>query len=84
MGGGTNVECGTVCANYDGREKHRTTVGRNCFLGCNVNLVAPLTLGDGVFVAAGTTVTDDAEENSFVIGRSRQQTKLKKEKDGGG
>lgn len=84
VGGGTNVGCGTVFANYDGREKHRTTVGRNCFLGCNVNLVAPLTLGDGVFVAAGTTVTDDAEENSFVIGRSRQQTKLKKEKDGGG
>ncbi len=84
VGGGTNVGCGTVFANYDGREKHRTTVGRNCFLGCNVNLVAPLTLGDGVFVAAGTTVTDDAEENSFVIGRSRQQTKRKKEKDGGG
>ena len=72
VGGGTNVGCGTVFANYDGREKHRTTVGRNCFLGCNVNLVAPLTLGDGVFVAAGTTVTDDADENSFVIGRSRQ------------
>ena len=83
VGGGTNVGCGTVFANYDGREKHRTTVGRNCFLGCNVNLVAPLTLGDGVFVAAGTTVTDDAGENSFVIGRSRQQTKRKKEKDGG-
>ena len=83
VGGGTNVGCGTVFANYDGREKHRTTVGRNCFLGCNVNLVAPLTLGDGVFVAAGTTVTDDAEENSFVIGRSRQQTKRKKEKGGG-
>ena len=83
VGGGTNVGCGTVFANYDGREKHRTTVGRNCFLGCNVNLVAPLTLGDGVFVAAGTTVTDDAAENSFVIGRSRQQTKRKKEKDGG-
>ena len=82
VGGGTNVGCGTVFANYDGCEKHRTTVGRNCFLGCNVNLVAPLTLGDGVFVAAGTTVTDDAEENSFVIGRSRQQTKRKKEKDG--
>lgn len=82
VGGGTNVGCGTVFANYDGREKHRTTVGRNCFLGCNVNLVAPLTLGDGVFVAAGTTVTDDAGENSFVIGRSRQQTKRKKEKDG--
>ena len=82
VGGGTNVGCVTVFANYDGREKHRTTVGRNCFLGCNVNLVAPLTLGDGVFVAAGTTVTDDAEENSFVIGRSRQQTKRKKEKDG--
>ena len=84
VGGGTNIGCGTVFANYDGREKHRTTVGRNCFLGCNVNLVAPLTLGDGVFVAAGTTVTDDADENSFVIGRSRQQTKRKKEKDGGG
>lgn len=75
VGGNTNVGCGVVFANFDGKEKHQTTVGKNCFLGCNANLVAPLKLGDNVFVAAGTTVTDDADDNAFVIGRSRMTVK---------
>lgn len=78
VGGGTNIGCGVVFANYDGKRKNTSTVGRDCFLGSNVNLVAPVTLGDRVFVAAGTTVTDNADDDSFVIGRSKQQTKKRR------
>lgn len=75
VGDGTNVGCGTVFCNYDGKRKHRTEVGKRCFLGANVNLIAPVSVGDGAFVAAGTTVTDDVEDEAFVIGRSRQLSK---------
>ena len=73
VGARTNVGCGTVFCNYDGNNKHRTTVGTDCFIGANSNLVAPLNIGDGTFVAAGTTVTRDTESGSFVIGRVRQE-----------
>lgn len=75
VGGGTNVGCGVIFANYDGKNKHRTRVGENCFLGSNVNLVAPLSLGEGVFAAAGTTITEDVDGGCFVIGRARQTVK---------
>ena len=75
VGCGVNVGCGVVFANYDGKTKHKTVVGDNCFLGCNSNLVAPLCIGDGSFVAAGTTVTKDVGAGSFVIGRTRQSVK---------
>ncbi|MBE5748451.1 MAG: hypothetical protein E7344_02345 [Clostridiales bacterium] len=75
VGCGVNVGCGVVFANFDGKTKHKTVVGDNCFLGCNSNLVAPLCIGDGCFVAAGTTVTKDVGADSFVIGRTRQSVK---------
>ena len=75
VGERTNVGCGTVFCNYDGREKHKTTVGAECFLGANTNLIAPLVVGDHAFIAAGTTVTRDVENGSFTIGRVRQDTK---------
>lgn len=75
IGERTNVGCGTVFCNYDGREKHKTTVGAECFLGANTNLIAPLVVGDHAFIAAGTTVTRDVENGSFTIGRVRQDTK---------
>lgn len=75
VGCGVNVGCGVVFANYDGKTKHKTIVGDNCFLGCNSNLVAPLCIGNGCFVAAGTTVTHDVGADSFVIGRARQTVK---------
>ena len=75
VGCDTNVGCGVVFANYDGKTKHKTYVGKNCFLGCNSNLVAPLVIDDGCFVAAGTTVTNDLGKNTFAIGRVRQVTK---------
>lgn len=75
VGCGVNVGCGVVFANFDGKTKHKTVVGDNCFLGCNSNLVAPLCIGDDCFVAAGTTVTKDVGAHSFVIGRARQTAK---------
>ena len=77
IGKNTNVGCGVVFANYNGKEKQKTVVESNCFLGSNVNLVAPVTVGEGAFVAAGTTVTDNVPNHSFVIGRSRQTVKQK-------
>ena len=61
--------------NYDGKKKHRTTVGKGVFIGANVNLVAPLKVGDNTYIAAGTTVTKDTTDNGFVIGRVRQENK---------
>jgi len=67
---GTNIGCGVIFVNYDGKTKHRTTVGKNCFIGCNANLVAPLNIGDDCFVACGTTVDKDVPCGAFSIGRS--------------
>ena len=74
VGERTNVGCGTVFCNYDGKTKHKTTVGCDCFIGANTNLVAPLVVGDKAFIAAGTTVTRDVDEKTFTIGRVRQDT----------
>ena len=59
--------------NYDGEKKSRTRVEKGCFIGSNANLVAPLTVGEGSYVAAGTTVTENVPARSFVIGRARQE-----------
>ncbi len=72
VGNATNVGCGTVFANFDGRRKHRTTVGSEVFIGCNTNLIAPLTVGDNAYIAAGSTVTREVPENSLCIARERQ------------
>ena len=78
VGERTNVGCGTVFCNYDGREKHRTTVGESVFIGANTNLVAPVKVGDGAYIAAATTVTKDVPSGAFVIGRVRAGEKPKK------
>ena len=72
VGERVNFGCGTVTVNYDGVNKFRTTIGNDCFIGCNTNLVAPVTLGDGAYTAAGTTVTKDVPSGALSIGRSRQ------------
>lgn len=74
VGTNTNVGCGSVFCNFDGKKKHRTTVGANVFIGANTNLVAPLIIGDNVFIAAGSTVTKNVPPDSFVIARSQQTT----------
>lgn len=64
----TNIGCGVVFCNYNGREKFKTIIGKNCFIGSNVNLVAPITINDFAFIAAGTTVTKDIEKGKFAVG----------------
>jgi len=75
VGDDCNFGCGTVTCNYDGFRKHRATIGSHVFLGCNTNLVSPVSVGDGAFIAAATTVTEDVPADAFVIGRSRQEVK---------
>ncbi|MCC5636732.1 bifunctional UDP-N-acetylglucosamine diphosphorylase/glucosamine-1-phosphate N-acetyltransferase GlmU [Nostoc sp. CHAB 5844] len=70
-----NIGAGTITANYDGVKKHRTKIGDRTKTGSNSVLVAPLTLGDDVYVAAGSTVTEDVPNDSLVIARSRQVVK---------
>jgi bifunctional UDP-N-acetylglucosamine pyrophosphorylase/glucosamine-1-phosphate N-acetyltransferase len=72
VGQRVNFGCGTVTTNYDGHRKYRCTIGDDVFLGCNTNLIAPVTLGDGAYTAAGTTVTDDVPSDALAIARSRQ------------
>lgn len=73
-----NVGCGVIFVNYDGKTKHRSTVEDNCFIGSNCNIIAPVTLRENSYIAAGTTVTDETPNDSFVIGRSRQIIKESK------
>ena len=75
IGSGTNIGCGTITCNYDGFKKSKTVIGKDCFVGSNVNFVAPVTIGDNVLVAAGSTVTEDAPTDSLVIARERQTNK---------
>ena len=75
IGSGTNIGCGTITCNYDGFKKSKTVIGKDCFVGSNVNFVAPVTIGDNVLVAAGSTVTEDAPTDSLVIARERQINK---------
>ncbi|MEO1429248.1 MAG: bifunctional UDP-N-acetylglucosamine diphosphorylase/glucosamine-1-phosphate N-acetyltransferase GlmU [Cyanobacteria bacterium J06632_19] len=70
-----NIGAGTITANYDGANKHKTTIGNNTGTGSNSVLVAPITLGNNVYVAAGSTVTDDVPDNSLVVARQRQTVK---------
>lgn len=72
IGERVNIGCGAVFANYDGKKKHKTIVGDGCFIGCNCNIVAPLSIKSGAFIAAGTTLTKDLQENDFCIGRARE------------
>lgn len=72
VGMDVNIGCGVVFVNYDGRQKHRTTIGDGAFIGCNVNLVAPVTVRRGAYVAAGSTITKDISEYSLGIERGKQ------------
>ena len=75
IGAKTNVGCGTITCNYDGFNKSKTIIGEHCFIGSNVNLVAPVTLGDNSFIAAGSTITNDVPADSLAIARERQTNK---------
>lgn len=70
-----NFGCGTVTVNYDGNKKYRTVIGDDVFIGCNTNLVAPVKVGNGAYIAAGSTITDDVPEKNLAIARERQINK---------
>ncbi|MBN3872623.1 bifunctional UDP-N-acetylglucosamine diphosphorylase/glucosamine-1-phosphate N-acetyltransferase GlmU [Nostoc sp. JL33] len=75
VGNQVNIGAGTITANYDGVKKHRTKIGDRTKTGANSVLVAPITLGDDVYIAAGSTVTEDVPDDCLVIARSRQVVK---------
>ncbi|WEG12732.1 bifunctional UDP-N-acetylglucosamine diphosphorylase/glucosamine-1-phosphate N-acetyltransferase GlmU [Pullulanibacillus sp. KACC 23026] len=75
VGRDVNLGCGSITVNYDGTNKHLTKIGDGSFIGCNVNLIAPVTIGDGAFVAAGSTITDDVDQEALAIARERQTNK---------
>ncbi|MFS8181666.1 bifunctional UDP-N-acetylglucosamine diphosphorylase/glucosamine-1-phosphate N-acetyltransferase GlmU [Pseudovibrio denitrificans] len=75
VGAKSNIGAGTITCNYDGYLKHHTDIGAGSFIGSDSVLVAPLTLGDGAFVAAGSVVTSDVPENALAIGRGQQVNK---------
>ena len=75
IGPGTNIGAGTITCNYDGASKHLTRIGASAFVGSDVTLVAPVTVGDGAFVAAGSTITQDVPADALALGRARQVVK---------
>lgn len=75
VGKNINFGCGTITVNYDGKNKFRTVIEDDAFIGCNTNLVAPVTVKKNAFIAAGSTITDDVDENALAIARSRQTVK---------
>ncbi|WP_264707763.1 NTP transferase domain-containing protein [Wolbachia endosymbiont (group B) of Agriphila straminella] len=75
VGQGSNIGAGTVICNYDGKKKHKTNIGSNCFIGANSSLIAPLNVHDDSLVAAGSVIVEDVPEKSLAISRERQITK---------
>lgn len=75
VGSDVNLGCGVVFVNYDGTNKYRSTVGNGAFIGCNSNLVSPVSVGEGAYVAAGSTVTEDIEDDTLYIARVKEGTK---------
>lgn len=75
VGDNTNIGAGTIFCNYDGFLKHRTVVGEGVFVGSNSTLVAPITIGDGALIAAGSVVTKDVPADALAMGRARQEVK---------
>ncbi|EGA88196.1 bifunctional N-acetylglucosamine-1-phosphate uridyltransferase / glucosamine-1-phosphate N-acetyltransferase [Planococcus donghaensis MPA1U2] len=75
VGTGVNIGCGTITVNYDGKNKFQTVIEDDTFIGCNSNLIAPVTVGKGSYVAAGSTISKNVPEDSLAIARSRQENK---------
>ncbi len=75
MGPDVNMGAGSIVVNFDGRRKHVTSIEEGAFVGCNSNLVAPLKIGRGAFIAAGSTITRDVPPDALVISRSKQEIK---------
>lgn len=81
VGSNVNIGCGVVFVNYDGKSKHKTIVRDRAFIGSNANLVAPVIISEGAFVACGSTITDNVDEDDLAIARARQVNKKGKGKN---
>ena len=75
VGKKVNFGCGTVTVNYDGKKKYRTKIGDNAFIGCNTNLISPVEVGDGAYIAAGSTIVEEVPGKTLAIARARQVIK---------
>lgn len=75
LGNNVNIGCGTITVNYDGKNKHMTTIEDDTFIGCNSNLIAPVTIKKNSYVAAGSTITKDVPEDTLAVARARQSNK---------
>ncbi|MEJ0009095.1 MAG: bifunctional UDP-N-acetylglucosamine diphosphorylase/glucosamine-1-phosphate N-acetyltransferase GlmU [Alphaproteobacteria bacterium] len=75
IGENSNIGAGTITCNYDGFHKYRTTIGRDVFVGSNTSLVAPLTIGEGAMIAAGSVITEDIAPDALALARTRQEQK---------
>ncbi|MBU5486282.1 bifunctional UDP-N-acetylglucosamine diphosphorylase/glucosamine-1-phosphate N-acetyltransferase GlmU [Clostridium sp. MSJ-11] len=75
VGENCNFGCGTVVVNYDGKNKYKTIIGDNVFIGCNTNLVSPITINNNSYIAAGSTITEEVPEDALAIARARQTNK---------
>lgn len=73
IGEGTNIGAATIFVNYDGQAKHRTVIGRHARIGSDTMLVAPVTVGDGAYTAAGSVITEDVPAGAMAVGRARQR-----------
>ena len=80
IGENCNLGCGVVFCNYDGKQKHKTIIGNNVFVGSNVNLIAPISVGDNVVIGAGSTINEDIPSYALSIARSRQINKTERYK----
>ncbi|MBC2376375.1 bifunctional UDP-N-acetylglucosamine diphosphorylase/glucosamine-1-phosphate N-acetyltransferase GlmU [Listeria welshimeri] len=76
VGKNVNVGCGSIAVNYDGKNKAKTIIGDDVFVGCNSNLIAPVKVGDRAFIAAGSTITKDVPEDALGIARAKQENKM--------
>ena len=75
VGDNTNIGCGFITCNYDGKNKHLTKIGKDCFIGSDSQTVAPVNIGDSCYVASGTTVNKDMPSGSFGVSRGRLEIK---------
>ena len=76
VGSGVNFGCGTVTVNFNGKTKNRTVIKDRAFIGCNTNLVAPVTVGENSYTAAGSTITEDVPDNTLAVAREKQINKV--------
>jgi len=75
VGPGVNIGAGTITCNYDGVDKHPTTIEAGAFVGSDTTLVAPVTVGEGAYIAAGSAITEDVPAGALALGRARQVNK---------